>query len=81
MLRIGLIGLGFMGRTHLENYVRLESEGVPIQVVALCDIDNEKLEGRAAAGNIDTGSSGIDFGRYNKYTSLTEMLEKEQLDY
>ncbi|NOU86754.1 gfo/Idh/MocA family oxidoreductase [Paenibacillus sp. LMG 31460] len=81
MLRIGLIGLGFMGRTHLENYVRLESEGVPIQVVALCDIDNEKLEGRAAAGNIDTGSSGIDFGRYNKYTSVTEMLEKEQLDY
>ena len=57
MLRIGLIGLGFMGRTHLENYVRLEAEGVPIQVVALCDIDNEKLEGHAAAGNIDTGSS------------------------
>ncbi|SDO28709.1 Predicted dehydrogenase [Paenibacillus sp. yr247] len=80
MLRIGLIGLGFMGRTHLENYVRLEAEGVPIHVVALCDIDIEKLKGNAAAGNINTGSSGIDFDLYNKYTSVAEMIEKEQLD-
>lgn len=80
MLRIGLIGLGFMGRTHLENYIRLESEGVPIQVVALCDVDVEKLEGNASGGNIDTGSSGIDYNRFNKYTSVEEMLEKEQLD-
>lgn len=80
MLRIGLIGLGFMGRTHLENYIRLESEGVPIQVVALCDVDVEKLEGNASGGNIDTGSSGIDYNRFNKYTTVAEMLEKEQLD-
>ncbi|MBA2943772.1 Gfo/Idh/MocA family oxidoreductase [Paenibacillus sp. CGMCC 1.16610] len=80
MLKIGLIGLGFMGRTHLENYIRLEAEGVPIKVVALCDIDIEKLEGNASGGNIDTGSSGIDFSVYNKYTSVADMLEKEQLD-
>ncbi|RTE04864.1 Gfo/Idh/MocA family protein [Paenibacillus whitsoniae] len=80
MLKIGLIGLGFMGRTHLENYARLEAEGVAIQVVALCDVDPEKLEGKAQAGNIDTGDSGLDFNRYAKYTSVAEMLEKEQLD-
>ena len=27
MLKAGLIGLGFMGRGHLDNYIRLESEG------------------------------------------------------
>ncbi|OCT12013.1 oxidoreductase [Paenibacillus pectinilyticus] len=81
MLRIGLVGLGFMGRTHLENYVRMENEGVAIQVVALCDIDPDKLEGNAVAGNIDTGDSAIDFSKYKKYTSVTEMIEKEQLDY
>ncbi|MDD9265625.1 Gfo/Idh/MocA family protein [Paenibacillus sp. GCM10023248] len=80
MLKIGLIGLGFMGRTHLENYIRLESEGVPIQVVALCDVDVEKLEGNASGGNIDTGADAIDYSRFNKYTSVAEMLEKEQLD-
>lgn len=81
MLRIGLVGLGFMGRTHLENYVRLEAEGLAIKVVALCDIDPEKLEGNAVAGNIDTGDSAIDFSLYAKYTSVSEMIEKEQLDY
>jgi predicted dehydrogenase len=81
MLKIGLIGLGFMGRTHLENYLRLEKEDQPIQVVAICDIDMEKLQGRSAGGNIDTGSNAINFDRFNKYTSVTDMLEKEQLDF
>ncbi|WP_373232758.1 Gfo/Idh/MocA family protein [Cohnella sp.] len=81
MLRIGLIGLGFMGRTHLDNYLRLEKEGVPIRVVALCDMDPVKLQGQATGGNIDTSSSdAVDFGRFNKYTSVADMLVKEQLD-
>ncbi|HEX7058093.1 MAG TPA: Gfo/Idh/MocA family oxidoreductase [Bacilli bacterium] len=80
MIKIGLIGLGFMGRAHLENYLRLEQEGLPIQVVALCDIDQNKLSGQSSGGNIDAGSSAIDFSRFAKYVSLQEMLEKEQLD-
>jgi predicted dehydrogenase len=69
-----------MGRAHLENYVRLEQEGLPIRVAALCDIDANKLEGHSAGGNIDTGSSAIDFSRFTKYASVQDMLEKEQLD-
>lgn len=81
MLRIGLIGLGFMGRTHLDNYLRLEKEGVQINVAALCDLDPDKLQGQATSGNIDTSSSDVvDFGRFNKYTSIADMLAKEQLD-
>jgi predicted dehydrogenase len=81
MLRIGLIGLGFMGRMHLETYIRLENEGVPIKVAAICDIDAFKLQGRAAGGNIVTASSPmLDFQRFNRYTSIEEMLEKERLD-
>ncbi|MFD0672391.1 Gfo/Idh/MocA family protein [Cohnella sp. GCM10027633] len=80
MLRIGLIGLGFMGNTHLENYLRLEQEGQEIQVVALCDMDPAKLQGPASAGNIETVAGAIDFGRFNKYTSVADMLAGEQLD-
>lgn len=80
MLRIGLIGLGFMGNTHLENYMRLESEGQPIQVVALCDMDPEKLKGPATAGNIESVGGGIDFARFSRYTSVEDMLASEQLD-
>ncbi|NIK70530.1 Gfo/Idh/MocA family oxidoreductase [Paenibacillus sp. BK720] len=81
MLKIGLIGLGFMGKTHLENYLRLEREGAPIRVVALCDVDEAKLNGGGSGGNIDTSSeNAIDYGRFNKYTSVQEMLDSEQLD-
>ncbi len=80
MLRIGLIGLGFMGNTHLENYMRLEQEGQPVQVVALCDMDPAKLQGPATAGNIETVGGAIDFSRFNRYASVEEMLASEQLD-
>lgn len=81
MLKIGLIGLGFMGRTHMENYLRLEKEGLRIQLAAVCDIDPEKLEGRASGGNIETTSEdAVDFGRFKKYASVEEMLEQEELD-
>ncbi|HML47372.1 MAG TPA: hypothetical protein PKE04_11560, partial [Clostridia bacterium] len=28
-----------MGRGHLEQYLRLMSEGAPVELVALCDVD------------------------------------------
>jgi predicted dehydrogenase len=82
MLNIGLIGLGFMGKTHLENYLRLEREGAPIRVVALCDVDEAKLNGGGGGGNIDTSSENeIDYGRFSKYTSMQQMLDAEELDF
>jgi len=27
MIKVGLIGIGFMGRGHLENYIRFQEEG------------------------------------------------------
>lgn len=80
MLKIGLIGLGFMGNTHLENYLRLEKEGLPVKLVALCDMDPEKLKGSSQAGNIETVSGSVDFSQFNRYTSVDEMLASEQLD-
>jgi predicted dehydrogenase len=81
MLRVALIGLGFMGRAHLENYIRLEAEGYPVKLVAICDIDKSKFEGKATGGNLDVGNTEVDFSKYNLYTDIDEMLEKEELDY
>ncbi|NLC68312.1 MAG: Gfo/Idh/MocA family oxidoreductase [Clostridiaceae bacterium] len=80
MIKVGLIGLGFMGRSHLEIYTRLEGEGFPVKLVAICDKDEEKLKGKFAGGNIDTGSSSIDFSKYRLYTDMDKMLENEELD-
>lgn len=81
MLRVGLIGIGFMGRGHLDVYLRLEKEGFPVKLTAICDIDPEKFENKFVKGNIDVGTGTYDFSRYNLYTDIDEMLEKEELDY
>lgn len=81
MLKVGLIGIGFMGRGHLDNYIRLESEGFPVKLVAICDIDPAKFENKFIQGNIDIGTKKYDFSKYRLYTNLDEMLEKEELDY
>ncbi|MDP5274832.1 Gfo/Idh/MocA family protein [Chengkuizengella axinellae] len=80
MLKIGLIGLGFMGRTHLEIYERLQKEGLPIQLVAICDSNEESLNGISSGGNIEAGISEINLDRYHKYTSVEHMLAQENLD-
>lgn len=80
MLRIGLIGLGFMGRGHFNNYVRLEKEGAPVKLVAVCDIDPAKLTGTdIITGNIGVGNS-IDLSGRATYTDYLEMFAREQLD-
>lgn len=81
-LKVGLVGLGFMGRSHLDNYIRLEKEGYPVKLVAICDIDEEKIfGGKEVKGNIAVGTGKYDLSKYNLYTSVDEMLEKEELDY
>ena len=81
MLKVGLAGIGFMGRVHLDNYMRLESEGYPVKLTAICDIDSDKFKGEFIKGNIDVGNAKYDFSKYNLYTSIDEMIEKENLDY
>lgn len=81
MLKVGLVGIGFMGRGHLDNYIRLEKEGAPVKLVAVCDIDPEKFKGKFIPGNIDVGNNKYDFSKYHLYTDVDQMLENEELDY
>ncbi|MDP4152908.1 MAG: Gfo/Idh/MocA family oxidoreductase [Bacillota bacterium] len=81
MLKVGLIGLGCMGRTHLKNYIRLMNEGFPLQLTAICDVDEDKFNNIFIKGNINNGSEKFDFSKYNLYTKIDEMLDKEDFDY
>lgn len=80
MLKIGLIGFGFMGHMHFENYVRLKAEGAPIELVAICDLKIEELKNGGAVGNIATEQDIVDISPYRLYENAIEMLDKEQLD-
>ena len=55
MARIGIIGLGFMGRVHYDTYSKLPEA----QVVAVCDADPKRAAGDLSDtwGNVDKGAT------------------------
>src|SRR5690606_18064294 len=80
MLKVGLIGVGFMGRMHFDNYERLMQEGKEVKLVAICDIQIETLKNAKAAGNMATDKDIYDLSSYNLYEKLEDMLANEELD-
>lgn len=78
MVRIALVGLGFMGKTHLGVYERLAG----VEVTALNDVRREALEITSldSGGNIAASSGAIDLSGVKKYTDYTKMLEEGGFD-
>ena len=52
MLKVGLVGIGFMGHGHLDQYLRLMKEGAPVKLVALCDVNQKQFEEQFTGGNM-----------------------------
>lgn len=80
MLKVGLLGFGFMGRMHFDNYVRLMEEGAGVQLQAICDVRMDELKNAKASGNMATEKEVYDLSDYRLYSRLEDMLEQEQLD-
>jgi len=80
MLKIAIIGFGFMGKMHFDNYERLMKEGAPIQLVSICDIRIEELKNSSAGGNIATERDMYDITQYKLYDNIDTMLDNEELD-
>ncbi|TWU35183.1 Gfo/Idh/MocA family protein [Novipirellula artificiosorum] len=50
MIRVGVVGLGMMGLTHLNVYRSLPN----VSIAAICDADPDRLSGKvSAAGNVE----------------------------
>ncbi|MGI6743721.1 MAG: Gfo/Idh/MocA family protein [Eubacteriales bacterium] len=80
MINAGLIGLGGMGRGHLENLVRMNREGY-VSLKAACDFDPAKFANMESTLNIKgVGESQFDFDSFNHYTSIDDMIANEKLD-
>ena len=57
MIRVGVIGLGFMGNMQSKCYQALDD----VKLAAICDIDEAKLKGGGgAAGNIEGAEKPLD---------------------
>lgn len=78
MVKLALVGIGAMGRGHLNNYLRMMSEGKNVELVAICDVDPEKFKACDIHLNLgDMADGEFDFSRFHCYTDLDEMLAKE----
>lgn len=72
-VKVGLIGIGGMGRTHFDCY----GNNPNTQIVAICDVDEKKLSGdwSGTALNIDTGDAGkVDLSGIAKYSDYHELI-------
>lgn len=77
MTRVGIIGLGFMGKMHFRCYQALEG----VQVAAICDTDKATFEDTSGtAGNIEGAEAPLDLSGIDLYDDFDKMLAEANLD-
>jgi len=78
---VGIIGMGFMGRTHLGAYERAAADGRPCEIVAVCDADAERRAGRTGAGgNFDAGGKPLfDAARVRGCADVNDLLSDKRI--
>lgn len=79
MIRIGVIGLGMMGRTHIEAYDHIEGA----ELVGIADIDPKRAAGDFSGvwSNIDTSNKQqLDMSRIKGYTDPRKLIKSPDVD-
>jgi len=79
---VGVIGLGFMGRTHLAAYQAAALAGWPCQVRAVCDGNPSRLEvSSSVGGNLDNAGSSltIDPANVQAYREVDAILSDSRV--
>ena len=77
MLRIGIVGLGFMGKMHFRCY----KSDTNVEVTAICDVDAKQLQNSSGvAGNNSGAEDDLDLSNIALYSDLSKMLAEEKLD-
>ena len=72
-MRIGVIGLGFMGSTHLEAYQQVRG----FELAAVSSSSAKKLAGDLSdvGGNLGRGAGVIDFGSAGRHSRAEDLIE------
>src|SRR5437588_9919348 len=78
MVRIGIVGIGFMGMIHYLGARRLQGA----RVEAICSRDRKKLAGdwRSIQGNFGPRGEMMDLGGIKKYRNLDDLLADRDID-
>lgn len=78
MVRIGVVGIGFMGMIHYYATKRIKGA----KVVAICTRDPKKLSGdwTSIQGNFGPRGGMEDLSKIRKYNSIEEILKDKAID-
>ena len=71
-MKVGVVGLGFMGSTHLQAYGSVPNA----EIAAICSEDEKKLAGDLSSiqGNLDRPGQTMDFGKAARYRKFDDLL-------
>src|ERR1700726_183545 len=78
MVRIGIVGVGFMGMIHYLAARKLKGA----RVTAICSRDAKKRAGdwRGIRGNFGPPGAKVDLSKIKAYEDLDEMLDDPDID-
>ncbi|MCI0333838.1 MAG: Gfo/Idh/MocA family oxidoreductase [Planctomycetes bacterium] len=78
MIRVGLVGLGFIGWIHWLAYHKLGG----VRIAAICETDKRRLTGdlRGLQGNFGPPGEQIDLAGISAYANLDDLLGDPQVD-
>lgn len=78
MIKIGQIGIGFMGKMHFDSYNAIPGA----KVTAMCDVDAAKLKGdwSKIAGNIGGGGKRVNLKGIDTFANASDMLKNADID-
>jgi len=76
VIRVGIVGFGFMGRMHYGNWKKMKGA----RVVALCDKNQEQFTAPTAGGNISGADTATDYGDAAIYDDFDAMLAEAMPD-
>ncbi len=77
-MKIGVLGLGFMGSTHLKAWRKIAGA----EVMAVMDFDPQRLSGDLSGvmGNLGTGGERMDFSAMRRYAAPAEIIADPQVE-
>jgi predicted dehydrogenase len=77
-VKVGVIGLGFMGATHLNAFRGIDG----VEIAAVSSTNRKALEGdlSGAGGNLGRETGVIDFSAASKYTDWHDLIKDGTLD-
>ena len=78
MIRVGIVGLGMMGRMHYANWQKIDGA----EVVAVADADPKRAAGDLSGGwsNIDGGAESLDMDRITGTTDYRQLVAMDGVD-